>query len=715
MWRFDDRAETATASQHFRQLFLPFGVDALAAKPSVVQYGDRLYMCGGHSDNIVVDEHERVNRMGMVAPSSAPTITGATGTGYIGYLSFWDELTDEHSPLSAGTAISSTTPRTWSDLPPFEPNNFMYPHGYVNCDSTTTPDRVVPRAYSGAVAADTLSPLFYLRPGDKVYQAGFDTLAYLQYPDDVGTSGLFSAYLYAAGQFANPMGKPSQRASHVCLWLSVAGGLPRLVTKVRLGTASVEESVSVSLLGEAHPGTFERFPICTMNTVYHDRQVMAGDANALDTVYLSPIGFLERYEGFKFRTRNGEAITSLIGTRDYCLILTENSTYILQGYTEDDMAVSLMDNGIGASGHLTNVVVNGTPYVTNRTGIYMYNGSWHPVLLGGDKTFGRHFTQHPDNYRSGFLVDNPIDHTLQLFLGADRDGTPFMVPRYVPNQIGEDEATLGLFENYSWVAGYETVSPQAGGSYGAAMLGMDRNAICTATDTFVLSSSVAFLNAEKGNAYLYHGTTDGRIYREDQDTVFAGDALILTPTYLFDEAGGFEPEGKTLIKFWTHASTEQSGFTVCALGGDEWVGFQSFLASTHLYGVDNPLMTEHRLWGVQTGREWGHTGPASVSTSPGIGIEQYKHSVTATLLTGLAVPSWVTTPDPPSSRWIATPKSVHEHPLPDSVSGRGIAFLYIFPSPKNVTWRGVGGAYVPGPVTRPTFYMATFSPPWEPS
>jgi hypothetical protein len=715
MWRFDNRVDTAGPGR-MRELFLPHGVSTVSRKPSVAQYGNRLYMVGGHTENLVVDEFERVSRLGLMAPANAPTITGAVGTGNIGYLSFWDELTDEHSGLSGGTAISTATPRTWTDLPIFEPNNVGY--DLQGCNLTFG----VPY---GTIIGQYNTPVTAARPGDKVYlnYGGLTCLAYLHEPDPAGTSA-FGAKIYATGTQSPCYGKPVQRASHVCLWLSVAGGLPRLVTKVRLGTTAVQESVTGASLGETHPGGFERFPYCTMAAIYRDRLVLSGHKGAMDTVFLSAIGFPERWEGFKFKTRNGEAVTALISTRDYCLVMTDNSTYLLQGFTEDDMEITLVDNGVGATGQHTNAVVHGTPYTVNRQGMYMYNGAWHPVLKGGDKTFSRHHSKNTSVYLNAHLLHNPIDKTLQVFLPGLNIDTFVYSP-------GNDKPDSVLYEAYSWVVNYEPVQSEAGGGFASAILSTDRFFLLPTdnndnTFSCPVLTAAAFLPVADGGSgsYVYHGDSLGGLYREDRDEVFMGESIVMTPTFLFDSAGGFEGEGKTLTKFWTHASIDYSGMWACAFGGDEWTGLQAlFTDAAGTYGVDHPSQINFRLWGVVANRPWniGSPGPAFITTQNGFGQLFYAHSIPATLLTGADVPTWTIIPADPndpignpgnpggtSTNWIATPKSVHEHPLPDSVSGRGIGFFYIFNNPINVTWRGVGGNFVPGPITRPTFFVPTF-------
>lgn len=701
MWRFDERiaqkSVTDNPYRYIKQMFLPYGVSAMDVRPSVAQYADRLYVVGGHTTNLMVDEHERVLVQGIMGPVHPPTISGAPGTGTLAFLSFYDELTDEYSPLSGYTEIGSAVPRTWTDLPTHTPDDYMYPAGYIDVDSATT---IFSCDFEGSLNITQKLP--WMRPGDKIYN-GADAVAILRYPSEDYT---FSGWVYETGLVERPEGKPVQRPSHVVLWLSIAGGLPRLATMVRLGATSLTESVVYTALGIAHPGDFQRFPRCTMNTIYHDRQVLAGDPLALDTVYLSAIGYPERYEGFRFRTRNGEAVVALVGTRDYCLIMTASSTYVLQGYTEDDMSMNLVDNGIGAVGHHCNSVVNGYPYVTSRNGIYMYNGSWHPVMQDSAETFSEHLSglivdpsldaagdinssyNMASFYRGGWMVNNLLDNTIQLFLGKGvAPGVTGLEARWFHPRFN----TLPIADqggNYSWVLDYGPVVPQAGGSYGQGNLTADALEVWNAAGALTFShyTASAFMNTDDGGAAnMWFGDTIGGLHREEQDTPFLGVAAILPPAYMFESGGGYEREGKTLVKFWSYVDSQQGAWKVLAIAGDEWAGVAEacFTGADPVYGIPYPpdkRAAAIRVWPFMLANPY----------FPLTGI-QYTDNVDATADPVVFSPG--------TYSW-HVPKTIHEHPLPTSVSGRTISFLYLFTNPVGVVWRGVGGYYAPGPVTR---------------
>lgn len=672
-WTWDERIEVGSTdyvNRFVRQLHLPYGVDALHRRPSVCQYSDRLYLVGGHSSNLVIDEHNRVWKQGIQPPISAPSVSGATGTGSFAYWSFWDEKTDEHSPLSASLEIDGdAVPRTWSNIPTFEPDNYMYAGGYINVQSNSAIF-----SSNGAGTATGTSKLDYMRPGDRLF-SGSNSVALLREPTTLYS---FPGVAYSTGVKTRPKGRPVQRASHVCLWLSYTGTLPRLIMKVRLGTTTVTESVAPANLGEAHPGDFERMPKATMNTIYHDRQVVAGDPKARDVVYLSAIGYPERYEGLSFRTRGGDAITGLIGTRDYCLVLTHRSTYIIQGYTEDDLKMDIADPEIGSAGHTCNTQINGVPYITSRSGIYLYNGSWHNVIQDSDHVWGEHFNERlttgaalgedgtsysfASYYQNGLMVHNPMDKTIQLFMG-------FYTELGASSPAWFKGSSLGAA---SWVLSYDRVKSLAGGEFDQADVCFD--ALVVANDRQFTTQ--AFLYADDGgNAGMWHGTDDGFLYRELEEEPLYGSCGLILPAFYFDEAGGYEREGKSLVKFWSHVESENNSWKVIATGGGEWEGV---LAAHNLAFSSATNAKESRMWMKSLG-----DGTLSTDNST---YRVYEHTIAASAQTGYA------------------PLTTHSHPLPVRVSGRALHFIYVAFSPKGWFFRGLGGYYIPGPTSRPQVF-----------
>ena len=350
------------------------------------------------------------------------------------------------------------------------------------------------------------------------------------------------------------------------------------------------------------------------------------------------------------------------------------------------MTLSLVDNGIGAVAHLTNAIVNGTPYITSRSGIYMFNGTWHPVMQDSSRTFSTHLSASSSDaevnttrsnasyYQTGWMVNNPVDKTLQLFLGK---GMVFYITGFFKWWFSPGAVALpDQSGTYSWVLNYEPVQPQAGGSFGQALVSMDE--LERGNATFRRYTAASFLVTDDGGAAnMWFGDGVGGLHREEPAAAFNGTSLILTPAYFFEEAGGYEREGKTLVKFWTFA--DNTSGSVYVIGGDEWAGmtatcYSSFATDSTKARVPYPDSIGERLW-----------------PNPTFGAEvQYSDNIVLASDMVVAVDGTTT---------FYAPKSVHEHPLPDMVSGRTFSFLYLFSGA--VTWRGVGGYYVPGPATRP--------------
>jgi hypothetical protein len=102
----------------YRENTLPVGVNTVNQKPSYAMFnGDgisRLYIVGGHTDNMVMTENFAFLRQGILPPDNpwlagtgsgnAIGVVASTGTGItsnsIYYVSFWDAIHERESPLS---------------------------------------------------------------------------------------------------------------------------------------------------------------------------------------------------------------------------------------------------------------------------------------------------------------------------------------------------------------------------------------------------------------------------------------------------------------------------------------------------------------------------------------------------------------------------------------------------------------------------------------
>jgi len=646
-----------TGSGRFRTP-LPYGISVVNRPTSTATYGGRTYICGWTTYNLVLDEHHRLWKQGMRGPEVPPTVSGASGTGAIAFTSWFDELTGERSPLSEGTVISTAVPRTWT-LPARPPDDVFVSDGLVSGSPVAPQDN----------AARTL----YLRPGDRV--AFPDLAASISYNlvHETWEDGVFTTDQTGVvpGAVTKMKMLPFCRATHCETWLSVAGGLPRLVMRVPIGMTSLVESIATADLGESFIGSFERFPRCSMNVVWNDRQIMAGDPDNPDTVYMSDLFYPERYAGLNFRTRDGAPVTGILALRDYCLIFSRDKTYMLQGYTQDDFSFSMVEQSLGSIGHNCNAVVHGSGYVWTEKGPYMYNGSWHP--LSPDNLFAPPIPSQSTAINRSRAVVDPDSNTFIL----------------VPDGVQLKDRYLGTYPSatHLLVFDYTTVQPETGGSFSTARFSLDTQDVdVTNSDGLVYGQYLYHYLSDKwglGNLYSmsysqaravelglseqsffifqHNRMNDHRIVEINDSAVIS--TFVTHPNfevwlghYYFDDPGGSVMEGKTFKRLWMDARTYLTGATLTLYpGDDDALEMQAGTVQLTTPGIFLPSgisfnIPEH-LIGIGADGE-GAVGPVLKFTL-------------------------------------------------DRVSGRGLSLVFKAPGlGAGASFRGFGGAFIEGPATR---------------
>jgi hypothetical protein len=480
---------------------LPYGVVAVSSPASVSQYAGRLYLTGGYSYNTVIDEHHRMWKQGIMPPAEYPEVTGSgVAAGNYAYFSWYDEYTDERSPLSKELEIGASVPRTWENLPLRPPDDIYAGDETIEYQSLD--------AYWTELVGGLGTRINMVRAGDKLTN-DIATPNYLQ----ISHMGPLLLEGTAPAGAASAVIVPVTRATHLELWLSMNGDLPRLAMRVPVGTTEVEESVADDELGEAFITSFMRFPRCRFNAIYHDRQIMAGDPENPDTVYLSALYYPERYEGLYFRTRDGQSITGILSTRDYCLVFTRSTTYMLQGYTDTDYSFTVVDQSLGAVGHQCNVVIHGNPYVWTEKGPYMFNGQWHPLSPEN------RWTPVSDQFISGSSSPRTAEAG-QLMIATDdpRFNTYIVSSAQIAAMAHDEPYMTGSFssDHFYAVLDYTMVQPEVGGAMSSARLSFDTGTIGSPFGgSFSPYHFMKHLRNRWGQGTLYH---IGAYWSEKRDT-----------------------------------------------------------------------------------------------------------------------------------------------------------------------------------------------------
>jgi hypothetical protein len=678
---------------------LPFGVVAIDAPTARAAYGGRLYLTGGYSHNLVLDEHHRLWKQGIRPPEEIPDFAAGGGSGTLtAYFSWYDEFTGERSPLSLGQLVNIPlgSARTWQNLPERPPDDV-----YLSDDSVTL-DGIEGGFGVGTWWIDETETqggrLAMLRPGDEIDLLESATQRFSQcfmmnpliFDNKNNWSGI-------GASTPSPVDVvPVTRATHLELWLQPAADFPRLALRVARGTTTVVESTDLGDLGEAFISSFQRMPRATLSAIYHDRQIIAGDPENPDTVYLSQLFYPERWDGLQFQTKSGEPVTGILATRDYCLVFTRNSTYMLQGYTDTDYSFQLIDQSLGSVGHNCNVVIHGNPFVWTEKGPYMYNGMfhplspenrWHPVSSGAitpqqPRGPAESMEATDDPFYNTYIVSNAWDAARNL-------GNPFD-----ENEVLEDPGNF-----YHAVLDYTLVTPETGGAMRPARLNFDKGHLGSSSEAYLLQQLV-YLRTRWGEGALYDvghaelslGTYNDP-YGETAPTVLSFPIIamqnygttgpanwpssliintngrIILPFYYFEDPGGYAFEAKKFVKLWVHAKfPERADYDK----NNWWVRIYA--------GPDSNFwnrLKDKKWFQDGSGDDWEYVSPMlEISESAGT--------------TGGDAP----TNEDHVLGDILTP------PLPTSLQGRGL-WVDINMGDGRAWFAGFGGYYIPGAIVNP--------------
>jgi hypothetical protein len=615
-----DHAGAIGEREHYGQhkgrwyVSLPYGVLPVQQPASVRSYGGRLYLNGGYSYNLVIDEHHRCWKQGIRPPEEVPDIVytpvGGSNITTIAYFSWYDEFTGERSPLSKGIELADcpfSTSKLWQNLPQRPPDDVYIGDDQVESYDTAD-NQIAPRpSLTGG------SRIIGLRPGDKVHLLGSATQRYSQcwYYNPL----MFDVHQdWVHGASSGIAVATVTRATHLELWLSVAGDLPRLRTRLAIGSTSYTEASAVEDLGEAFIDGFQRFPRCELNEIYHDRQIMAGDPENPDTVFLSELFYPERFVGLTFQTRNGEPITGMLSTKDYVLVFTRNNTYMLQGYTDSDYTFTVIDQSLGSVGHNCNVVIFGNPYVWTEQGPYMFNGQWHPLSPENRWVPVSPAVYGADAYTSGllqagrsmFATIDPYFNTYmcsESHIAAREQEQPWKYRSQGRTALPQEEQIEGSVElsAFPWsemekanrfyaILDYTRVQPEAGGRYSTGRLMWDTKVRYNNATELARPEWKHYLRNRWGQGALYQvgglggsftimgmRITDYTAYAWNLEASnFMKQYRIEQDSYLslgFDmigEEGGYEMEQKSFKRLWFHMRrninyVQGTGFIVYAM------------------------------------------------------------------------------------------------------------------------------------------------------
>lgn len=378
----------------------------------------------------------------------------------------------------------------------------------------------------------------------------------------IGNLSPASATLNLANQgirWTLPGSSPDARVTHIRLWRSVDGSLPKMVVDLPIATLTYDEAVAYDALPEVFPPVFSdgtlhfdarNPPFYTLFCFsYHGRMFYGGDPLNPSRVWYSLINEPESVGPNAYvETRDREAVTGICESGDQLLIGCHDAMYDLQGYSAgptSDFNMRKVSDSVGLISHHSFININGNAWGAAIDGIYRWEGSRPKFMMKKLRTLWRDsYTVDKVNYENCIAIDDRYWHTYKLLIPGSA-GAFYYVGHYMPveNAIdgGEDQPW--------WVVDKRNRGDYALGSLFNILTGRDE--VCVGGgDGYVRKENVA---------------ADAN---DDSDT-YLKTAIIRTKHFFLGDQSGALSRGKTIKSLDLYQKTENQGYTVKIYGGDD--------------------------------------------------------------------------------------------------------------------------------------------------
>ena len=342
------------------------------------------------------------------------------------------------------------------------------------------------------------------------------------------------------------------------------------------------------------------------------------------------------------------AITGIAKSRTDLVVFTYRGAYLVRQFGQEglnDFVLVKLDNAVGCINHFGIVEIHNRLWFPSEDGFWIYDGGFHYVTRDMRPYYVADYKANNLAFQTGFGYDDRVQKTYV-----------FQTRRNPTVDLGEKtELTCGTI---CYVGTYESFEPSLGGGNPQPDW---------TVDVYGRENSAALYNLA-GEVLI--GSCDGIIRKHlDSDPDDDGDTLqkeliIRHGHNLFMQPGDDIESGKTLVDFWCYVEAELNAWTLYLLGGDE------------------------NAWNqVRPENEWGF----------------WKLDVAASLRNYSQEIANVT------KQLQALPQTVHYLGQPPKVSGRGFTVEIRAQSPVGMKYRGLGGAFEPGPAERPAELMSVFT------
>lgn len=401
------------------------------------------------------------------------------------------------------------------------------------------------------------------------------------------------------------------RVTHIGLWRSVDGSLPRLVMLRQVGITSTADAVAVGDLGEAFVDDFDLFDRGRYCAEWHERLVIAGNDDDPTAIQFSLINDREKRE-FSLKTKSGQPVVGIVNVKGTLVILCPRASEIVTGWTVDDIAIEIAQPNVGCISHHGIAVIHGFAWIPTHLGLYICDGAgWFFVGDDVSTVWIREYEANRANYENSWAVHDPVSQVYKLYVGNHTD--------------------TNNLKTY-WVADYTDVTPQTGGGMGQPKWSYD-----VSGRTYDCAGLLAVPGGRRADVYT--GTCEGLILLEnnstessDQGDIFAKRMTIRWGAHSYGDEGGDFAQAKRFTDIDLFVKAEDNAWTLNVYTGDVYCypavtpSYTKSPAASEIVGggVRRQPKTEHHF---QMPKAVGMRAMVEVVASAPVGMEVFGYQI----------------------------------------------------------------------------------------
>lgn len=370
------------------------------------------------------------------------------------------------------------------------------------------------------------------------------------------------------------------RVTHVGIYRSDDGDLPREVGEVTIGTTTFDDNISSDARGSSPPTTANGLSIANRRGVppymrqvvkWHKRLLGWGNPDHPTRVYFSEVDEFESFgESSYVEPLDGEPVSGLVRADDQLLITCYPCTYEVTGYRISDFVVRKVNSAMGCISWagIVSYTDNQREKVIfpSQRGPVLYDGGFSFIFEDLERFWKDDYERFPDAYHDMIGAEDWEEHIVKLLLNTPRTlyGQPDLDSEGNPLPLSNPI----LVQSFYYIGHYLRWHP--------SFIGGPPQMMWTRMLRARKDSTIGYLADDSGRRVSYTMGCDGYIRRENvqEDEDDDGDLWqkrwrIKTGHDFPRGPGGDAIDGVTLDRFWAYMQAEEDVVLLNVWFGDE--------------------------------------------------------------------------------------------------------------------------------------------------